>query len=32
MHFWANDTLERVAERLKTPLDAMGQKPSGMRH
>jgi hypothetical protein len=31
MHFWA-DTPERVAAGLKAGLDAMGQKPSDMRH
>jgi hypothetical protein len=31
MHFWANDTPERVAGGLKAALDAMG-RPSGMRH
>lgn len=32
MHFWADDTPERVASGLKAGLDAMGQKASGMRH
>ncbi len=32
MHFWAHDTPERVAAGLKAGLDAMGKKPSGMRH
>jgi hypothetical protein len=31
MHFWANDTPQRVAEGLKAALDAMGQKSSEMR-
>jgi hypothetical protein len=30
MHFWANDTPQRVAEGLKAALDAMGQKSSGL--
>jgi hypothetical protein len=29
MHFWANDTPQRVAEGLKAALDTM-EKPSGM--
>ena len=32
MHYWAHDTPGRVAAGLKAALDAMGQKPAGMRH
>jgi hypothetical protein len=31
MHYWAHDTPGRVAAGLKAGLDAMGQKPAGMR-
>ena len=32
VHFWANETPERVAAGLKAALDAMGQNVPGMRH